>query len=139
MQLVLADPLSEPEDVPLRSKPSSIPPQFASIDDYLAHLRGKYKLKLITRPRIVTPISKDPPSPTPSSAPTPASSTSNPTLGSAYIRGRIKRTARKRAPPSPRASVLNVSEDESVPHQEEEQAGSFSHTPSIFGHAQKAA
>ena len=107
-----------------------MPPEFASTDDYLTHLRRNYNLKVMTRPQVVTPISKDPPSPTPSSALTP---------GSASIRGRIKRTARKRVPPSPRASVLNVSEDESMPHQEEEQAESSSQTSSMFERAQKAA
>ena len=134
MQMVLVDQPSEPKDVPPRSQSSVLPPEFAFIDDYLAHLSQKYGLKRTTHPRVViaTPV----PSP---SAPTAASSPSDPTPSSTFIQGRIKRTARKRVPPPPRASVLNVSEDESMPHQEEEQAGSSSQTPSLFESAQKAA
>ena len=137
MQLVLAEPLSEPEDVTLRTRSSALPPEFASTDEYLAHLSQKHGVKFMTRSRVITPIPKDSQSPTLSTAPTPASSPSDPTPSSTFIQGRIKRTARKRVPPPPRASVLNVSEDESMPHQEEEQVGSSSQTPSLFESAPK--
>ena len=88
MQLVLADPPSEPEDVSRRAKSSALPPDFASTDNYLAHLSQKYGLKFMTRPRVVIA--------------TLASSTSDPTPGSTFIQGRIKRTARKKVPPPPR-------------------------------------
>ena len=98
-QLMLADPAPEPEDVPLRTRSSALPLEFASTDEYLAHLSQKHGVKFMTRSRVVTPVSKDPPSPAPSTAPTPASSPSDPTPGSTFMQGRIKRTARKRVPP----------------------------------------
>ena len=131
---MLADQPSEPKDVPPRSQSSALPPEFASTDDYLAHFNKKYGLKSTTHPRVV--IATAVPNP---SAPTAASSPSDPSPGSTFIRGRIKRTARKRVPRPPRASVQIVSEDESEPHQEEGQAGSSSQTQSLFEQAQKAA
>ena len=109
MQMVLADQPSEPKDVPPRSQSSALPPEFASTDDYLAHFNKKYGLKSTTHPRVV--IATAVPNP---SAPTAASSPSDPSPGSTFIRGRFKRTARKKVPPHPRASVQHVSEDESV-------------------------
>ena len=53
MQMVLADQPSEPKDIPPRYQSSALPPEFASTDDYLAHLNQKYGLKRMTRPRIV--------------------------------------------------------------------------------------
>ena len=129
MQMVLTDQPSEPKDVPPRSQSSALPPEFTSTDDYLAHLSQKYGLKRMTRPRIV--IAMHVPSP---SVPTPSFT---------FIQGRFNRTARKRVPPLPKASVLNMSEDESEPHQEEVQAESSSReahktqTPSLFEKAQK--
>ena len=53
MQIVLVDQPSEPKDVPPRSQSSALPPEFASTDDYLAHLSQKYGLKRMPRPRVV--------------------------------------------------------------------------------------
>ena len=53
MQMVLADQPSEPKDVPPRSQPSALPPEFASTDDFLTHLSQKYGLKRTPHPRIV--------------------------------------------------------------------------------------
>ena len=142
MQIVLVDPTPEDEAAFSRSRSSSMPPEFESINEYLAHLRAKYKMKkktFMARPRVVPPISISLPSDTPSSASTPSS---NPTPGSAAIRGRFKKTARKRVPRTPlppRAPVQSVSEDEPVPPQKEVEAGSSSNTQSVFEQAQETA
>ena len=109
MQMVLTVQPSEPKDVPPRSQSSALPPEFASTDDYLAHLSQKYGLKRMPRPRIViaTPVLNP-------SALTPASSATPATPAAPSTRGRFKRTARKRVAPPPRALSSGDSEEESI-------------------------